>query len=93
MLDFICMAFAKLFGAGRELKIQNENICIQWDSNPRHATLGQVNLRFRPLGHDTLMINCGLMLQYSGIQINKIIQLQQVSNWLWLPVYLNWLSD
>ena len=50
MLDFICMDTAELFGTGRERKIQSENICLQRDSNPRHATPRQVNQRFRPLG-------------------------------------------
>ena len=60
MLDFICMGSADLFGTGRERKIKNENICLQWDSNPRLDTPRQVNQRFRPLGHDTLMMICGL---------------------------------
>ena len=39
MLDFICMGSADLFGTGRERKIQNENLCLQRDSNSRrHAT-------------------------------------------------------
>ena len=29
MLDFICMGFAELWGAGKELKIQNENIWLK----------------------------------------------------------------
>ena len=45
---------AKLFGTGRERKIQMKNICLQRDSNPRHATPQQVNQRFRPLGHEAL---------------------------------------
>ena len=50
MLDFICMYTAELFGMGKEQKIQNENICLQRDSNPRHPNPRQVNQRFRPLG-------------------------------------------
>ena len=42
-------------------KIQNENICLQRDSNPRHATQLQENQRFRPLGHNALMTISGLM--------------------------------
>ena len=42
-------------------KIQNENICVQWVSDPRSASPRQVNQRIRPLGHDALMVNCGLM--------------------------------
>ena len=68
--DFICMGSAKLFGPERERKSQNENIDVQRDSNPRHATPRQVNQRFRPLGHGALMMICGL--QDSGIQINKL---------------------
>ena len=36
-------------------KIQNENICLQRDSNPRLATTPLVEQRIRPLGYDTLM--------------------------------------
>ena len=36
-------------------KIQNENIFLQRDSNPRLATTRLVEQRFRPLGYDTLM--------------------------------------
>ena len=61
MLDFICICSAKMFGTEREQKIQNENVWLQWDSNPRHTTPRQVNPRFRPLGHDALMMVCGLI--------------------------------
>ena len=55
MLDFICMGSTYLFGtARRERKIQNENICLQRDSNPRLATTRLEEQRFRPLGYDTL---------------------------------------
>ena len=33
MLDFICNGSVDLFGMEREQKIQNENICLQGDSN------------------------------------------------------------
>ena len=36
-------------------------IFLQPDSKPRHATRRQVNQRFRPLGHDALMMVVGLM--------------------------------
>ena len=61
MIDFICIDSADLFGTGKERKIQNENIWFQWDSNPRHASPRQVNQRFRPLGHDALIMFSGLM--------------------------------
>ena len=61
MLDFICMGSADLFGTGRERKIPNENVCLQRNSNPRHATPRQESERVRPLGHDTLMMISGLM--------------------------------
>ena len=38
MLDFIYMGSADLFGTEREQKIQNENLCFQWNSNPHHAS-------------------------------------------------------
>ena len=38
MLDFIYMGSADLFCAGKEWKIQNENICFQRDSNPHRAS-------------------------------------------------------
>ena len=51
MLGFIYMGSADLFGTGRERKIQNENICLQQDSNPHHASPRQESQRLRPLGH------------------------------------------
>ena len=38
-----------------ERKIQDENICLQRDSNQRLATTWLEEQRFRPLGYDTLM--------------------------------------
>ena len=35
---FICNGSVDLFGTGRERKIQNENICLQRDSNPHPAS-------------------------------------------------------
>ena len=35
MLEFVCIGSAELFETERERKIQNENICLQWDLNPR----------------------------------------------------------
>ena len=72
MLDFICMDSVDLFGTGRERKIQNENICFQRDSNPRHASPRQVTQHFgitrpRRLDDD----QCFNALQKNGIQINK----------------------
>ena len=63
MLDLICMGTAELFGMASERKVQNENICLQRDSNPLHATPRQVNQRLRPLGHGALVRICarGLM--------------------------------
>ena len=52
MLDFICNGSVDLFGAGRERKIQNENICLQRDSNPHRASPRQESKRLRPLGHE-----------------------------------------
>ena len=71
MLDFICMGSAKLFGSGRERKIQNENERLQRDSNPRHATPRQVNQRFRPLGNDALMTICRLKAHNLPISVSK----------------------
>ena len=61
MLDFICIGSTDLFGTGWDRKIQNENLCLQWDLNLCYATPRQVNQRFRGLGHDTLMMISGLM--------------------------------
>ena len=36
-LDFICICSAELFGTEREQNIQNKNICLQRNSNPRPA--------------------------------------------------------
>ena len=57
MLDIICSA--DLFGTGRERKIQNENICLQRDSNPHSPR--QESQRLRPLSHEGLMVISGLM--------------------------------
>ena len=46
---------------GEERKIQNENICLQRDSNPHHASPRQESKRLRPLGHEGLMVISGLM--------------------------------
>ena len=39
MLDFICIAFAELWGTEKERKTQNENICPRRESNQRSPTL------------------------------------------------------
>ena len=61
MLDLICNGSVDLFGMGKERKIQNENICLQRDSNPHQASLRQESQRLRPLGHEGLMVISGLM--------------------------------
>ena len=61
MLDFICNGYDDLFGTGRERIIQNENISLQRDSNPHHASPRQESQRLRPLGHEGLMMISGLM--------------------------------
>ena len=72
MLDFIYNDSVDLFGTGRERKIQNENICLQWDSNPHHASPRHESQRHRPLGHEGLMvIKWFNVLQDNGIQIKK----------------------
>ena len=60
MLDFSCMGSADLLGTGKERKFKMK-ICLQRDSNPRHATPRQVNQRLRWLGHDALIMISGLM--------------------------------
>ena len=68
MLDFIYMGSADLFGTEGGAKIQNENICLQCDSNPHHAISRQESQRFRPLGHAG-KISRGILIvyQYSDI--------------------------
>ena len=72
MIDFICMDSDELFGTGRE---QNENICLQRDSNPHPnapitTTCKSALSTARPRRlADDLWFN---VLQESGIQINKI---------------------
>ena len=61
MLDFICNGSVDLFGTGRERKIQNENIYLQRDLNPHHASPRQESQRLRPSGHEGLMVISGLM--------------------------------
>ena len=84
------MGSADLFWTGRERKMQNENLCLQRDSNPRHTTARQVNQRVRPLCHVALMMFRGYVWMDNGMQINKTITWQHVSNWL---LYLNRMSD
>ena len=60
MLDFICKAPLTCSERG-ERKIQNENICLQRDSNSHHASQQQESQRLRPLGHEGLMVISGLM--------------------------------
>ena len=61
MLDFIYISSTDLFGAYKELKIQNENICFQRDSNPHHPIPRQVTQRLGPLDNRALMMNTDLM--------------------------------
>ena len=56
-----CHCSVDLFGTGRKRKIQNENICLQWTSNPHHTSPRQESQRLRPLGHEGLMVISGLM--------------------------------
>ena len=51
----------KLFGKDRERNIQNENICLQQDSNPHHATPRLAYQHLVSLGQGALIIICGLM--------------------------------
>ena len=59
---------------------------------PLHSTTGiSALLTARPRRlDDDLWFND---LQDSRTQINKTIPWQHVSNWIWLHVYMNWLSD
>ena len=72
MLDFICNGSVDLFGTERERKIQNENICLQLDSNPHHISPRQESQRLRTLGHEGLMVISGLMsYRIIGYNIKK----------------------
>ena len=86
-----------LFGtAQRERKIQNENICLQRDSNPRLATTWLVEQRFRPLGYDTLMkLTLINVLLDSWIKLIKPLRdnTGQSDCGYIIHVLLNWLSD
>ena len=61
MLDFIGNGSVDLFETEKEQTIQNENICLQQDSNPHHASPRQESQRIRPLGNEGLMVISGLM--------------------------------
>ena len=61
MLDFICNGSVDLFGTERERKIQNENICLQRDSNPHHPVHDRKVSALRLLGHEGLMVISGFM--------------------------------
>ena len=70
--DFICNGSVDLYGIERERKIQNENICLQRDSNPHHASPRQESQRPRPLGHAGLMVISGLMsYRIMGYKLKK----------------------
>ena len=72
MLNFICNGSVDLFGTGRERKIQNENICLQRDSNLHHASQRQESQRLRLLAHEGLMVFSGLMsYRIMGYKFNK----------------------
>ena len=72
MLDFICNGSVDLFGTGRERKIQNENLCLQQDSNPHtpvHDRKVTAPKTARPRGLDgDRWFN---VLQDNGIQFKK----------------------
>ena len=73
MLDFI--GSVDLFGTERERKIQNENIRLQRDWNPHHASLRQESQRLRPLGHEGLMLIGGLMsYRIIGYKLIKLLR-------------------
>ena len=75
MLDFICNGSVDLFGTERERKIQNENICLQRDWNPHHASPRQESQRLRPLGHEGLMLIGGLMsYRIMGYTLIKLLR-------------------
>ena len=61
MLDFICNGSVDLFGTEREQKIQNENICLQGDSNQYHANPRQESQRLRSLGNESFIVISGKM--------------------------------
>ena len=63
MLDFISIVSqtAELLGTERERTIQNENIILQRDLNPRPALHNTSIKRSRPLGHGGLTMNNVLM--------------------------------
>ena len=56
MLDFICLNFAKLWGTGRERKIQHENICLHRDS--RQATFESLPSALDQWTTLTMMLDC-----------------------------------
>ena len=58
MLDFICKGSTELFGTDWDWKIQNKNIYLQRELNPRLVKPRPVDQRFRPLDHDVLMMIC-----------------------------------
>ena len=80
MLDFMYMRSAELFGTGREQKFPMKYIYMSpagFEPTPRAPR--QVTRQFRPLCHDCLtMIKS--YVQASGIQIDKTITWQHVSN-------------
>ena len=77
-------------------KNQNENICLQRDSNPRLVATRLVEQRFRPLGYDTLMkITLINVLLDSWIKLIKPLRDntgQSDCDYI-IHVLLNWLSD
>ena len=74
---FYLQGSVDLFGMGRERKIQNENICLQRDSNPLHASPRKKSQRLRPLGHEGLIVIGGLMsYRILGFKLKKTVTWQ-----------------
>ena len=71
----ISFATAPLTCSEREgSEIQNENICLQRDSNPHHASQRQESQRLRPLGHEALMLIGGLIsYRITGYKLIKLL--------------------
>ena len=75
ILDFICNASVDLFGTGRERKFQSENMGLQQDSNPHHASPPQEIQRLRPLGHEGLRVFSDLLsYRIIGYNLKKMLR-------------------
>ena len=80
-------------GNGEEAKKFKMKIYVSSGIRTHTASPRQESQRLRPLGHECLMVvSCLMSYRIMGYNFLKPVTWQHVSTWLWLRVYLNWMS-